>query len=60
MEYLIGSGILHRYQVDGSYDGKPGNFAAAGGKAAQAGSPPPSPTSTSTRSASGASRCATP
>ena len=37
MEYLIGSGILHRYQVDGSYDGKPGNFVAADGKVAQAG-----------------------
>jgi hypothetical protein len=37
MEYLIGSAILHRYQVDGSYDGKPANFVAADGKAAQAG-----------------------
>jgi hypothetical protein len=37
MEYLIGSGILQRSQVDGSYDGKPGNFVAADGKVAQAG-----------------------
>jgi hypothetical protein len=37
MEYLIGAGILHRSQVDGSYDGKPANFVAAGGKIAQAG-----------------------
>ena len=37
MEYLIAAGVLKRSQVDGSYDGKPGNFVAAGGKAAQAG-----------------------
>jgi hypothetical protein len=37
MEYLVGSGILRRSQVDGSYDGKPANFVAAGGKIAQAG-----------------------
>jgi hypothetical protein len=37
MEYLIAAGVLRRSQVDGSYDGKPGNFVAAGGKAAQAG-----------------------
>jgi hypothetical protein len=37
MEYLIGSGILHRSQVDGSYDGSPANFVGQGGKAAQAG-----------------------
>src|SRR5919197_824736 len=37
MEYLVGSGILKRSQVDGSYDGKPANFVASGGKIAQAG-----------------------
>jgi hypothetical protein len=37
MEYLIGSGILRRSQVNGSYDGKPANFVAATGKIAQAG-----------------------
>jgi hypothetical protein len=37
MEYLIAAGVLTRAQVDGSYDGKPANFVAAGGKAAQAG-----------------------
>jgi hypothetical protein len=37
MEYLIATGVLQRSQVDGSYDGKPANFVAAGGKAAQAG-----------------------
>jgi hypothetical protein len=37
MEYLISAGILHRSQTDGSYDGKPANFVAAGGKVAQAG-----------------------
>jgi hypothetical protein len=37
MEYLLGAGILRRSQVDGSYDGKPGNFVAQGGKVAQAG-----------------------
>ncbi|MDP9209195.1 MAG: ABC transporter substrate-binding protein [Actinomycetota bacterium] len=37
MEYLIAAGVLQRSQVDGSYDGKPANFVAAGGKAAQAG-----------------------
>jgi hypothetical protein len=37
MEYLLGAGILRRSQVDGSYDGKPGNFVAQGGKIAQAG-----------------------
>jgi hypothetical protein len=37
MEYLIAAGVLRRSQVDGSYDGKPANFVAAGGKAAQAG-----------------------
>jgi hypothetical protein len=37
MEYLIAAGVLKRSQVDGSYDGKPANFVAADGKAAQAG-----------------------
>jgi hypothetical protein len=37
MEYLTGTRVLQKSQVDGSYDGKPGNFVAAGGKVAQAG-----------------------
>jgi hypothetical protein len=37
MAYLTGTNILKKSQVDGSYDGKPGNFVAAGGKVAQAG-----------------------
>jgi hypothetical protein len=37
MEYLIGAGILHRNQVDGSYDGSPATFVADGGKIAQQG-----------------------
>jgi hypothetical protein len=37
MEYLVGSGILRRSQIDGSYDGTPANFVAADGKAVQAG-----------------------
>jgi len=37
MEYLIGSGILRRSQVDGSYDGAPANWVAAKGAATQAG-----------------------
>jgi hypothetical protein len=37
MEYLVGAGILRRSQVNGSYDGKPGNWVAANGKVAQAG-----------------------
>jgi hypothetical protein len=37
MEYLTGTNVLKKAQVDGSYDGKPGNFVAAGGKVAQAG-----------------------
>ena len=37
MEYLIGSGILKRSQVDGSYDGSPANFVGQKGKIAQAG-----------------------
>jgi hypothetical protein len=34
MEYLIGSGILRRSQVDGSYDGAPDVFVGSGGKVA--------------------------
>jgi hypothetical protein len=37
MEYLIGSGLLKRSQVDGSYDGSPARFVAAGGEIAQSG-----------------------
>lgn len=37
MEYLIGSGILRRDQVDGSYDGSPTRWVAEGGKIAQQG-----------------------
>jgi hypothetical protein len=32
MDYLVGSGILRRSQVDGSYDGSPATFVADGGK----------------------------
>ena len=34
MEYLVGTGILRRSQVDGSYDGSPSKFVASGGKIA--------------------------
>jgi hypothetical protein len=37
MDYLIGSGILKRDQVDGSYDGSPTRFLAEKGKIAQQG-----------------------
>jgi hypothetical protein len=37
MEYLLGSGILKRSQVDGSYDGSPTRFLAEQGKVAQQG-----------------------
>jgi hypothetical protein len=37
MEYLLEKGILSADQVDGSYDGTPANFVAAGGKDAQQG-----------------------
>jgi hypothetical protein len=37
MAYLTGTNVLKKDQVDGSYDGKPGNFVAADGKVAQAG-----------------------
>jgi hypothetical protein len=32
MDYLLGSGILRRSQVDGSYDGSPATFVADGGQ----------------------------
>jgi hypothetical protein len=34
MDYLLGSGILRKSQVDGSYDGSPSAFVASGGKIA--------------------------
>jgi hypothetical protein len=34
MEFLVGSGILKRSQLDGSYDGSPALFVASDGKAA--------------------------
>ncbi len=34
MDYLIGSGILRKRQIDGSYDGSPAAFVASGGKIA--------------------------
>ena len=37
MAYLTGAGILSPGQVDGSYDGTPANFVAAGGRDAQQG-----------------------
>ena len=37
LEYLIGSGILRRSQVDGSYDGSSTKFVAAKGRLTQAG-----------------------
>lgn len=37
MSYLTGSGILDASVTDGSYDGTPANFVAAGGKDAQQG-----------------------
>jgi hypothetical protein len=37
MDYLIGSGILRKNQVDGSYDGSPTTYVASGGKIAQQG-----------------------
>jgi hypothetical protein len=35
MQYLTQSGLLKSSQIDGSYDGMPANFVAAGGKNAQ-------------------------
>ncbi|ARJ05903.1 nitrate ABC transporter substrate-binding protein [Cnuibacter physcomitrellae] len=37
MEYLMSAGIIPREQTDGSYDGTPASFVAAGGKDAQQG-----------------------
>jgi len=37
MDYLLGSGILRRGQVDGSFDGSPAAFVASGGKIVQQG-----------------------
>jgi hypothetical protein len=37
MEYLVGSGIVRRSQLDDSYDGSSAKFYAAGGKITQAG-----------------------
>lgn len=37
MDYLVGSGQLRADQIDGSYDGSPANFLAAGGTDAQQG-----------------------
>ena len=37
MDYLTGAGRLKKDQTDGSYDGTPANFIAAGGKDAQQG-----------------------
>ena len=37
MEYLVGSSLLRRSQVDGSYDGTPSRFVASGGTVAQQG-----------------------
>ena len=37
MEYLIGTGILKKSQVDGSYDGSPARFVAERGEVAQSG-----------------------
>jgi len=34
MEYLVGSGLLHRSQLDGSYDGSPDRFVGERGQAA--------------------------
>jgi hypothetical protein len=36
-DYLVPTGILQKSQTDGSYDGTPANFVAAGGKVAQQG-----------------------
>jgi hypothetical protein len=37
MEYLVGSGILKKSQVDGSFDGSPARFVAEKGEVAQSG-----------------------
>ncbi|MFV1991976.1 MAG: ABC transporter substrate-binding protein [Acidimicrobiales bacterium] len=37
VDYLTGSGLLDESQINGSYDGSPGNFLASGGSIAQQG-----------------------
>ncbi|MFV1989651.1 MAG: ABC transporter substrate-binding protein [Acidimicrobiales bacterium] len=37
VDYLVGSGLLDQTQINGSYDGSPGNFLASGGTIAQQG-----------------------
>ncbi|MDT0551310.1 hypothetical protein RND15_53040, partial [Streptomyces sp. DSM 41529] len=37
MDYLVSAGLLHKEQIDGGYDGTPGNWVAAGGRDAQQG-----------------------
>src|SRR5919197_198390 len=37
MDYLVGSGILRKRQIDGSYDGSPSRFVASGGQIAAQG-----------------------
>ncbi len=37
VDYLTGSGLLDEAQINGSYDGSPGNFLASGGSIAQQG-----------------------
>jgi hypothetical protein len=37
MDYLVGAGILHRSQVEGSYDGTPARFVAERGRIVQQG-----------------------
>ncbi len=37
MDYLVSAGLLDRQQIDGGYDGTPGNWVAAAGKDAQQG-----------------------
>jgi hypothetical protein len=37
MEYLVGAGLLHRSQVEGSYDGTPARFVTERGKVVQQG-----------------------
>ncbi|WP_301121278.1 ABC transporter substrate-binding protein [Mycolicibacterium fortuitum] len=37
MDYLVSADLLHTAQIDGGYDGTPGNWVAAGGRDAQQG-----------------------
>lgn len=59
MEYLVGSGILRRSQLDGSYIGRPTCSSRPAARTPCRASPRPSPTSTKRRSRRGAGRCAT-